>query len=249
MTRPPFIWQLHWPITLFVFVVLPCLLGLGFWQLHRADEKRELQRQFDALRAAAPVDATQLSDNAAPYTRVQFAGRFDDAHSFLLDNRVSRGRVGFEVLTPFVPIGQTRVLFVNRGWIAGDPARQTLPSIPPLPAAMTVHGYVYRDSENRLVGAENQTQSWPRVIEQIDVGAMQAQFGGTAYPYTLRLDADSPAALVAEWPVVTSSPERHTGYAVQWFSMAAALLLLWFWRSTNVRESWFGGDAERSGRE
>lgn len=241
MTRPPFTWQLHWPTTLFVAALLPCLLALGFWQLHRADEKRELQRQFDALRAQAPLAAAQLTDNAAPYTRVQLAGHFDNAHSFLLDNRVSHGRVGFEVLTPFITDGQTRIVLVNRGWIAGDPSRQTLPTIPPEQKSIALHGYIYRDSDNRLVAPEAAAKNWPRMIEQIDIDAMQQQLGASALPYTVRLDADSPAALMAEWPVVTSSPERHTGYAVQWFAMATALVLLWFWRSTNAKQSWFGG--------
>ncbi|MET0377631.1 MAG: SURF1 family protein, partial [Spongiibacteraceae bacterium] len=138
MTRTSFTWHLHWPTTLFVFALLPCLFGLGFWQLHRADEKRLLQQQFDALLAAPPLDAMALSDAAAAYTRVQLVGVFDDAHSFLLDNRVSRGRVGYDVLTPFIPAGQPRTLFVNRGWIAGDPARLVRPVPPPVPGTVTL---------------------------------------------------------------------------------------------------------------
>lgn len=236
MTRTSFTWHLHWPTTLFVFALLPCLLALGFWQLHRADEKRVVQQQFDALQAAVPLNATALRDTTAPYTRVQLVGVFDNARSFLLDNRVSRGRVGYDVLTPFVPAGQTRTLFVNRGWIAGDPARRVLPVAPPVYGTVTLQGYVYRDSDNRLIGANAADRQWPRVIQQVDLGAMQTQLGVAAYPYSLRLDADSAAALVAEWPVVTSSPERHTAYAVQWFAMAAVLLLLWLLRSSNLQQ-------------
>jgi surfeit locus 1 family protein len=85
-----------------VLALLPCLLWLGVWQLHRADEKRALQMQFDAQRNAEPIDAAQLSAEPVAYTRAQLRGEFDNAHSFLLDNRVLHGRVGYEVLTPFV---------------------------------------------------------------------------------------------------------------------------------------------------
>jgi cytochrome oxidase assembly protein ShyY1 len=219
------------------------------WQLRRADEKRVVQRQFEALRAAAPIDAAQLAAATPPYTRVQISGTLDNAHSFLLDNRVSHGRVGYEVVTPLVldaipgddaaPRDKPRLLLINRGWIIGDPTRRTRPTIPPATGTLALHGYIYRDSDNQLIGANTVDNSWPRVIEQIDVGAMQAALQQPAYPYVLRLDANSPAALVAEWPVVTSSPERHTAYAVQWFAMTAVLLLLWVWRSTNLQE-WFG---------
>jgi cytochrome oxidase assembly protein ShyY1 len=239
MTRPSFHWQQHWPTTIFVFALLPCLLSLGSWQLRRADEKRIVQQQFESLHTAPPIDATQLQDATPAYTRVQVTGTLDNAHSFLLDNSVSRGRVGFEVVTPFLPAGAARVLLVNRGWILGDPTRRTRPAIPPLSGTITLHGYVHRETENHFIGANAVDSSWPRVIEQIDVAGMQTTLQRTAFPYLLRLDADSPAALSAEWPIITSSPERHTGYAVQWFALSATLVLLWFWRSSNVLE-WLG---------
>ena len=48
---------------------------------------------------------------------------------------------------------------------------------------------------------------------------------------------ESPLALVAEWTVVNQSPSKHIGYAVQWFAMAAVLLLIGVLRLTitNVR--------------
>ncbi|MET0378176.1 MAG: SURF1 family protein, partial [Spongiibacteraceae bacterium] len=110
------------------------------------------------------------------------------------------------------------------------------PVPPPVSGTVTLQGYVYRDSANRLSGANAADPQWPRVIQQVDVDAMQTQLGVAAYPFSLRLDTDSTAALVADWPVVTSSPERHTAYAAQWFAMAAVLLLLWLLRSSNLQE-------------
>lgn len=240
MTPPSFTWRPQWPITVFVLALLPCLLGLGFWQLQRAEEKRAVQQQFDALREMPPIDATQLTDSTPAYTPVQITGAFDNAHTFLLDNRVLHGRVGYEVVTPFLPANQPRVLFINRGWIADESSRQSRPVVPQLPETMQLHGYIYRDSVNKLIGADAAEKNWPHLIQQIDIAAMQNAIGQSAYPYVLRLDRDSPAALVAEWPVVVSTPERHTAYAVQWFAMAAVLVLLWLWHGSNLRERFFG---------
>ena len=44
-------------------------------------------------------------------------------------------------------------------------------------------------------------------------------------PFELRLEP-GPAAYAVNWPTVTLNPEQHLGYAVQWFSLAAALLVL-----------------------
>ena len=236
MSRPPFIWQLHWPTTLFVFALLPGLLALGVWQWHRADEKRVLQQQFDALQRAAPINAAQLADTPANYTRAELRGQYDNARSFLLDNRVLNGRVGFEVLTPFVLADSRELLLVNRGWIAGDPARRQLPAIPAVSGAVELRGYIYRAADNPLVENSANAASWPRVIDQIDFARMPTLLGGPVYPFTLRLDAGADGALSPEWPVVTNSPEKHVAYAVQWFAMAVVLMLMWVLRSSNLRE-------------
>ena len=46
----------------------------------------------------------------------------------------------------------------------------------------------------------------------------------------LRLSPDSASGYTREWQVRTGlTPERHTGYAVQWFALAAALVVLCLW--------------------
>jgi cytochrome oxidase assembly protein ShyY1 len=237
MSRPAFIWQIHWPTTLFVFALLPCLLALGVWQWHRADEKRLVQQQYAELQQRAPVDAALLPNPPANYTRVMLQGHYDNSRNWLLDNRVLNGRVGFEVLTPFVSVHGSVVL-VNRGWIIGDPARRVLPAIPSIDGQVTLSGHVYRPEIKAQIGGE-QTAAWPRVIEQIDF----AQIDNMLPPWTLRLDATATGALQPEWPVVTGSPEKHVAYAVQWFAMAMVLLLMWVLRSSNVR-AWLGGSNE-----
>lgn len=236
MSRPPLAWQLHWPTTLFVFALLPCLLALGVWQWHRADEKRVLQQQFDALQMAAPISVAQLVETPANYTRAELRGQYDNAHSFLLDNRVLQGRVGFEVLTPFLPEASHKLLLVNRGWIAGDPARRQMPVIPAVNGVVVLRGYLYRAADNPLVANSANAASWPRVIDQIDFARMPALLGAPVYAFTLRLDAGTDGALSPEWPVVTSSPDKHVAYAVQWFAMAAVLILMWVLRSSNLRD-------------
>ena len=54
------------------------------------------------------------------------------------------------------------------------------------------------------------------------------------FPYVVRLTPDSAGALLADWPLINTRPEKHTAYAVQWFLMALALLLLFVWRSSST---------------
>ena len=48
------VFSLEWRITLFTLLLVPALLWLGFWQLDRADEKRQLSEQFDRRIALPP---------------------------------------------------------------------------------------------------------------------------------------------------------------------------------------------------
>ena len=57
------------------------------------------------------------------------------------------------------------------------------------------------------------------------------------FDYSIRLAEATPGVLLRNWPVISTTPEKHRGYAVQWFAMAAALVLLYLYYSTRKRES------------
>ena len=48
----------------------------------------------------------------------------------------------------------------------------------------------------------------------------------TVYPFIIRLGKNEPYGFVREWPVIAMSPDRHRAYALQWFSMATILAIL-----------------------
>ncbi|MDQ6158685.1 SURF1 family protein, partial [Pseudomonas aeruginosa] len=53
-------------------------------------------------------------------------------------------------------------------------------------------------------------------------------FGRAGLPWEIRLEAGD-ASFDTDWPLVSMPPERHTGYAVQWFALATALLALYLY--------------------
>ena len=71
--------------TLVVLVLLPLMVGLGFWQLSRGHEKQLLVDRYAERRAAEPVSSAQLNDMADPaFRRVHLRGQLDGEHSVLL---------------------------------------------------------------------------------------------------------------------------------------------------------------------
>src|SRR5476649_1761594 len=88
--------------SLVVLVLLPLLIFLGFWQLSRGEEKREMLANYAERRVATPLTSDQLQTSTDPaYRRVQLRGQFDAGHSLLLDNSIRDGRPGVELIQPF----------------------------------------------------------------------------------------------------------------------------------------------------
>ncbi len=63
-----------WPLWVFTLSLLPLLLGLGTWQLQRAEQKQQLQADIDALAAPLFDPAGQMVGSVTALGR---AGKFD----------------------------------------------------------------------------------------------------------------------------------------------------------------------------
>ncbi|CAD5106687.1 SURF1 family protein [Zestomonas carbonaria] len=235
--------------SLLVAALLPLLVGLGFWQLSRAEEKRLLLASYEVRRVAEPISIDELERSADPaYRRVTLHGHFDDRHSLLLDNRIHAGRVGVELLQPFYDQASGLWLLVNRGWLPW-PDRRVPPAFDTPEGAQALRAWVYvPPGANFRLQADPSGGAWPRLVTAVDPRGLWKQLGRGGLPLELRLEP-GPAAYVADWPVVAMSPEKHTGYAVQWFAMAAALGGLFIYLGVhNARGNSHGRQHESSHR-
>jgi len=215
--------------SLLVLALLPLLIGLGCWQLQRAEDKRALLAE-QAARGRAP--ALELADLAAlddrAFRRVRLVGEFDGEHSLLLDNRLRGGRVGVELLQPFRDRASGRWVLVNRGWLPW-PQRGTPPPFDTPDGELHVLASVYRPpGEPFLLGDGAPGTGWPRLVNAVDAPALWAELARDGLGEELRLEP-GPASYVGNWPVVAMSPDKHRGYALQWFALAATLLGLYLW--------------------
>jgi cytochrome oxidase assembly protein ShyY1 len=217
-----------WP-TLVVAALVPVLVFLGFWQLARAEEKRQLLASYEARRTAEPVGILALEQTPdAAYRRVHLTGHFDEQHSLLLDNRTRDGKAGVELLQPFYDQASGLWLLVNRGWLPWpdrrNPAQFTTP-----PALQTLDAWVYvPPGETFQLQADAPSNQWPLLLNAVHPQALWQQLGRAGLAYEVRLEP-SAAAYQADWPVVAMGPERHQAYAVQWFALAAALIGLFIY--------------------
>ena len=155
-------------------------------------------------------------------------GYFDAEHSLLLDNRTRDGRVGVELLQPFYDQPSGLWLLLNRGWLPW-PDRRTPVAFSTPSGALQLQAWIYvAPGETFQLQADQPGNSWPQLMTRIDTHGLWQQLGRAGWPFELRL-LPGPAAYQAQWAVVAMGPEKHLGYAVQWFAMALALACLFIY--------------------
>jgi len=252
VSSPELRFEPEWRITLFAAVMIPLMVSLGFWQLQRADEKAALAASFEERQQQRPAPLSVLwgePDDSLAYLPVRLSGSFLPREYFLLDNQVRNGRVGYEVLAIVQLADQAGSVLMNRGWIAGDFNRELLPAVPEVAGPVQITGHVYvAPGAPYLLVEQELAPTWPKRIQAVEmnlIAPVVTEFlGGKMFPYPVRIDADQRGALAVDWQVVNSSPQKHQGYAVQWFAMAVVLLVFYLLHSSNLWQLLSG-----SGRE
>ncbi len=213
---------------------------LGFWQLERMHQK---QAMLDAVhgvlqhRQAQPLAIAADPARSGSYDWSEGDGRFADLPPILLDNQMfnSRGRgerAGVRAYRVFQPEAGMPLL-VELGWLPLPGDRQ-LPAVPrpgavtrvagllvPPPSAGLAHGAAIAQPGGTLLAVALQPAALrqplhlaalaPRVLKLDPAQALPA--GGPAYARDLDILPN------------TLPPERHLGYAVQWFGLAIAVFI------------------------
>ncbi|MFY9333144.1 MAG: SURF1 family protein [Porticoccaceae bacterium] len=232
-----FSWQPNAKILLFTLLMFPLLVALGYWQLDRAQEKRQILAEFVSNQQAAPAQITDLnSAENLQYRPAVLTGKLDAKRRLLLDNRVRDGRPGYEVFELLTIDDSAQKILVNRGWVAASLDRRVWPQVDDIGDEVTLRGSLYAVLKGgyQLDDGIGRVSEWPARVGWVSVARAEQLFNESLYPYQLRLDSDSPAALETGWPTVAVQPEKHTAYAVQWFVMAVVLVLMTVVANSNL---------------
>lgn len=219
--------------TLATLVLFPILLSLGFWQLDRAEQKERILAAHDRMaeRPALDLNHDRIDPEAAWYRRAVAAGSFDLDRQLLLDNQTHQRTVGYHVLTPYRLQGLHIAVLVDRGWVPLGDSRARLPDVGMDVDPEVIRGHLDQGPPTglRLGGMADGEQGWPLRIQYVDYGELGERLGYPLLPVVLRLDPALPGGHVREWRPQHPTgfgPERNRGYAVQWFGLATALLII-----------------------
>jgi surfeit locus 1 family protein len=218
--------------TLLTAVAVAAFVSLGWWQVGRAREKQALVESFArGTQTSVELLADVTVDELPRYQHLRAEGRYEPAYQVLLDNMPSQsGRPGYRVLTPFRRQGSDRLLLVDRGWVPLGTSREALPVIGVTAEHRAVSGRLdqlpvpgVRVGEATTPGDER----WPRVMNFPRQADLEQALGSPVESRILLLDPAAPDGYERAWrPSVGFGPERHLGYAIQWFALALVAVII-----------------------
>ena len=232
----------------FCALLLPLTFSLGLWQLDRADQKRVLLAEYMEQKNASPLlvssELIKSAERPVSIRPYRLAGHYK-GKSILLDNKIRHGVVGYDVYSPFYLEEQVFIL-VNRGWVAAPRLRSELPTLVTPEGLSEITGYFYQPDGEVPVLSDYDTaplDDRPRRLQRVEWKSINTWYPGELWSQTeFRLqDSSQSGSYDVLWQITTMLPEKHDGYAFQWFSLAVAWLALMLWASYKSR-----GDSESS---
>ncbi len=220
------------PLFLWLIAICVCalFLRLGFWQLERGREKqRMLDRVAHVLhqRHALPLTRAAELENSNAYDWADGEGVFADAPSLLLDNQQRDGQVGVRAYRVFVP-SQGAPMLIELGWLP-LPGTRVMPAVPRPSGSLRIEGLLMPLPSHGIGVPAIQPQSdGTLLLTGLELPALRAALHQPLLASRLlRLAPELPLGYTRDLDILpnTLPPERHLGYAVQWFALAAAVFV------------------------
>ncbi|MGQ8366475.1 SURF1 family protein [Glaciecola sp. 1036] len=209
-------------VTIVAIAAIVIMFFLGFWQLDRKQQKEQRLSQIEQRSKQDNLSLVEVSAAPSEFQdyQVLLTGRALEA-TFLIDNKIYQSKVGYQLAQAIETT--TGIVIVNLGWIQGNNTRDSLPDFVPLTGKVEMTGIVSIPSDNLFV-SETQTQQaeYPVLLQQLDLTEVSNQIGQAVLPFVVLASPSQESLFVRDWQPVVMSPEKHLGYAVQWFGLAIA---------------------------
>jgi len=204
----------------FAFLALSVCVWLGFWQLDRAEEKRQLLDAPQIL--LTTLNNITLANLHQP---IRLSGYFDNEHPILLDNQINNKQAGYHLYLPFT--SQHRTILVNLGWIRATQQRSQLPKIKRFEGDFSITGNLSLPQGSPLLLGDNamMTEQGVLRVQKTVTSDIQSHIPYELAPLLLQLDNDTKLGFIKNWTITVMPPEKHIAYAVQWFALGAAIFV------------------------
>ena len=198
-------------------------IALGFWQLARLAERRDLNARILARRDVTPLLIEGADTAAGSFRPAAAQGTYDVEHEVLVYGRSLDGEAGHHVVTPLV-LGDGDAILVVRGWVPFATQSAPVAGATPPSGTVRVRGVLVPDEGDGSV-----TPDASGVVRTLDVAGIASTSLYDVAPHPLQLAEQTPPQPGGILPVPVPLPELsegpHLSYAIQWFSFAAVAVV------------------------
>ena len=212
-------------ILIFAIIFVPITISLGMWQIERANEKKLIIANYDKLLVSAPIalQKNQMLNNWQP---IETTGTYEDTIVYE-DNAINNGKAGFKVYHLFRNDDGT-FIFIHRGFIERNLIKNNLPEVEIPTEKKLIYGTTLFKQNNTFV--KNIEESDSRIIQEFNASLLIDKYpmlkDKYLHPFLFNLDIrDENKYQPIEKPV-NMTASKHIGYAIQWFGLCAALIIL-----------------------
>ncbi len=225
-------------LTLVTLLLIPAMIRLGFWQLHRHESRVARNTLIGQSLTAGPVPFETLSGapgstvpGGLTWRTVTSTGSYDTAHEFVVRQRTDSGghAIGYFVITPLSLSNGRGDVLVNRGWVSPGPDATSYPQVPAAPAGeVTVTGRLRADETSAGSGIRERGGLPDRQFMLINAAQQAGITGRPVLGGYLELAATSPDPGPQSQAQLLPAPNHteigpHLAYAIQWWLFGALL--------------------------
>jgi len=222
--------------TLATLALMGLFVYLGLWQAGKGERLLAERTLYAARVQLGPVrvSGTLVDPDALRDAPIAVRGRYESERAFFIDNRQENGQAGLHVVTPLKIDGSDTRILVNRGWVAWPHGRTILPQVPTPEGVVEVSGIASVPVVKKFLlmpeHAEARTQLW----KQMDLNLFRQQVSYAVQPVVLLQTSSAVQdGLIRNWQPPEDRVPMHQSYALQWFGMAAALLVFYGYASVS----------------
>jgi cytochrome oxidase assembly protein ShyY1 len=161
---------------------------------------------------------------------VRLRGSFVPDATVYLDNRMRESVAGFDVVGA-ISIGSGFPLVpVDRGWAARDlQDRNRLPAAQAPEGETTIEGLALAGMPRLLELGSEPERRIPGIWQNLDLADFERVLGRRVARFVVQQTSDSPDGLRRDRPQPALGVDKHRGYALQWYSLAALIAVLTAW--------------------
>ena len=219
-----------------VFTML--FIKFGLWQMHKAEYKLALQKQYNKyeLNEAEELPRNFSNLDEIRYKKIHVAGKYLPQYEIFLDNQFDGDRSGYYVITPLEIEGSKDIVLINRGWIEASENHAQIPKVNTPISPQVIEGTIWIPSQKfytleKKIDKNKTDKTWNKVWQNMDMAYFSEIVPMKTLPIVIRMSPSAEGGFARNWVRPDDRVEKHLSYAYQWYGFAIASILIYLYLS------------------